>query len=160
MPARVVISPNRWFLLSSHIICYGKFNLVLLFSFSDRAHQLTYDWLLCSSLYFISFLRASTITKSCTIRSAMPVYASIFLNNFLIPDNIYSAFPRVLLTPPLSYELHSEDRLEVDTVPFVCFIAGVNRMMFGFLGKMKREIMVVEAFVLFFPVAHELNCGS
>ena len=32
-------------------------------------------------------------------------------------------------------------------------------MMFGFLNKMKREMTVVEAFVLFFSVAIELNGG-
>ena len=33
-------------------------------------------------------------------------------------------------------------------------------MMFGLLRKMRREMMVVEAFVLFFPVTLELNGGS
>ena len=33
-------------------------------------------------------------------------------------------------------------------------------MMFGLMGKMKRKIMVVEAFVLFFPVKLELNGGT
>ena len=33
-------------------------------------------------------------------------------------------------------------------------------MMFGLLRKMKRKVMVVEAFVLFSPVTPELNGGS
>ena len=33
-------------------------------------------------------------------------------------------------------------------------------MMFGFMRKMNRKMMVVEEFVLFFPVAPELNGGS
>ena len=33
-------------------------------------------------------------------------------------------------------------------------------MMFGLLRNMKRKTMVVEAFVLFFPVTLELNGGS
>ena len=33
-------------------------------------------------------------------------------------------------------------------------------MMFGLLRKIKREMMVVEVFVLFFPVTPELNSGS
>ena len=33
-------------------------------------------------------------------------------------------------------------------------------MMFGLLRKTKRKMMVVEAFVLFFPVTLELSGGS
>ena len=33
-------------------------------------------------------------------------------------------------------------------------------MMFGLQRKMKRKMMVVEAFVLFFPATPELNGGS
>ena len=50
---RGVIFPTIWSLLPSHIRCNGKFNLVMIFSLSDRAHQSTYDWLLCSSMSFI-----------------------------------------------------------------------------------------------------------
>ena len=33
-------------------------------------------------------------------------------------------------------------------------------MMFGLLRKMKRKMMVVEAFLVFYPVTPELNGGS
>ena len=33
-------------------------------------------------------------------------------------------------------------------------------MMFGLLRKIKRKMMVAEAFVLFFPVTSELDGGS
>ena len=56
--------------------------------------------------------------------------------------------------------MHPNDSLEVDTVPFEFYIVGLTRMMFGLLRNMKREIMVAEAFVLFFPVALEINGGS
>ena len=80
---------------------------------------------------------------------------------FKIPAKIYSAFPRALLIPtPPSYELHAEYPLEVDTVPFGRYITGFTRMMYGFLRKMKRKMMVKEAFVLFFPVTLELNGES
>ena len=62
--------------------------------------------------------------------------------------------------PPPSYDLHPKDPLEVDTVTFGCCIAGVTIIMFGFLKNIQSKIMVVEAFVLFFPVASELNGGS
>ena len=61
--------------------------------------------------------------------------------------------------PPPSYELHPEEPLEVDTVPFGLCIEGVARMMLGFLRKKKREMMVAESFVLFFTVKPELNGG-
>ena len=56
--------------------------------------------------------------------------------------------------------MHPEDPLEVDTAPFGCCISGVIRRIFGLLRKMKSKMMVAEAFVLFFPVALELNGGS
>ena len=40
--------------------------------------------------------------------------------------------------------------IEVDTVPFGCWIAGVTIMMFVLLRKTKRKMMVAEEFVLFF----------
>ena len=61
--------------------------------------------------------------------------------------------------PPPYYELHTEDPLEVDTVPFGFFIEGVTTMMFGLMRKIKSKMMVAEAFVLFFPVTLELNGG-
>ena len=83
---------------------------------------------------------------------------------FRIPAQVDSEFPRallILLSPPHpSYELHPEDPLEVDNVPFEFCIAGFTRILFGSMRKMKREMMVVEAFVLFFPVTIELNGGS
>ena len=82
MPARGVISPTRWSLLPAHIIYNGKFNLVLIFSLYDRAHQSTYDRFFCSSVYFISSWRASSISKSLTSRSSVPAYASIFVNYY------------------------------------------------------------------------------
>ena len=89
----------------------------------------------------------------------MPTYASIFVNVFpQIPAKADLAFPRALLTPP-HYELHPEDPLEFDTVPFGFYISGVPRMMFDFLRKTKRK-MVADAFVLFDTVAPELNGGS
>ena len=56
--------------------------------------------------------------------------------------------------------MYPEEPLEVDTVSFVCCIALVTRMVFGFLRKMKRKIIVSEGFVLVFPVAPEINGGS
>ena len=61
MPARGVISTTIWSLLTSHIICNSKFNLVFIFYLYDRAHQSTYDWLLCYSAYFILVWRASLL---------------------------------------------------------------------------------------------------
>ena len=92
----------------------------------------------------------------------MPAYASIFVNIFFrIPAKVDSEFSRDFwFSPPPFCDLHPEDTLEVDTVPFGCCIVGVARMMFGFLRKTKRKMMVVEEFVLFFPVAPELNGGS
>ena len=55
--------------------------------------------------------------------------------------------------------MHPKDPLEVDTVPFGRCIAGVTTMMYCLLRKTKRKMMVVEAFVLFFPVEPELNGG-
>ena len=104
MPARGVISPTRWYLLSSHIICNGKFNLVVIFSLSARAHQSTYELLLCSSVSLISSWRAYSIAKSLTSRSAMPEYSSIFVIIFRIPAKVDSEFLRALLfypPPPL-----------------------------------------------------------
>ena len=127
------------YLLPDDLFCerisYGTVSLILMLfpPLSDRAHQSKYEWLLCSSVSFISSWRASSISKSLTSRSAMPAYDSIFVNAFpRIPAKVYSAFPRALLifSPP-SYEVHPEDPLEVDTVPFGFWIAGVNRMMFG-----------------------------
>ena len=80
---------------------------------------------------------------------------------FRIPAKLDSVFPRALLTPPpLFYELYPEKPLEVDTVKFECGIAGVIIMMFGFLRNMKREMMVFEAFFVFFTVTLELNGRS
>ena len=61
--------------------------------------------------------------------------------------------------PPL-YELHPEDPLEVYTVPIECCIAGLTRIMFGLLRKMRRKMMVAEAFDLLVPVTLELDGGS
>ena len=91
----------------------------------------------------------------------MPAYTLIFVNVFSrIPAKVDSALPRALLilSHP-SYGLHPKDPLEVDTVSFGCCIAGFTIMMFGFLRKMTRKMMVVEAFVLFFNVTLELNGG-
>ena len=49
---------------------------------------------------------------------------------------------------------------EVDSVTFGCFIVGATRMMFGFMRNMKRNILIVEVFVLFFLVEPETNSGS
>ena len=56
--------------------------------------------------------------------------------------------------------MNPDDPLEIDTVPFGFCIVRVTGMMFGFMRKMKREIIFAESFVLFFPVAPELNSGS
>ena len=56
--------------------------------------------------------------------------------------------------------LNYEDRLEVDTIQFECGMAALARMMFGLLRMMKREMMVAEAFALFFPVTLQFNGGS
>ena len=63
--------------------------------------------------------------KYLTNRSAMPAYASIFVKKinpfrgrFSIPKSFVDSIP------PPSYELHPEDPLEVDTVPFGCCIEG------------------------------------
>ena len=50
--------------------------------------------------------------------------------------------------------------MKVNRVTFECIVARVTRMMFSFLRKMKRKMMVAEAFVLFFPVTLEINGGS
>ena len=64
-------------------------------------------------------------------------------------------------TPTLpSYALHTEEPLEVDTLPFGRCIVGGTRRMFGLLRKTKRKMMVADAFVLFSPVTTELNGGS
>ena len=124
--------------------------LSFFFSLSDKAHQLAYDWLLCYSVSFISVWIASSIAKSLTRRSSVPTYASILVNVFFIPAKVDSAFPRYLLILyPTLYELHPKDRLEVDTVPFGCYIAGLYGMIYGLLRKSKRNIMVSEAFVFF-----------
>ena len=49
--------------------------------------------------------------------------------------------------------MHPENLLEVGTVPFECYIGGVTRIMLGLLRNMKRKMMVVEAFVLFFSMS-------
>ena len=62
------------------------------------------------------------------------------------------------ISPP-SYELHPEDPLKVNGVPFDCSVAGLTIMVFSFLWKMKRKIMVAEAFVLFLSVTIGINGG-
>ena len=47
-------SPAGGSLLPAHVVCHGKFNLVVVFSLSDRAHQSPYDQFLCSSVWFMS----------------------------------------------------------------------------------------------------------
>ena len=136
--------------------------LFLLFYFSDRSQQLTYDWLLCSSVYLFSVWRAFSISKYISIRSAMPVYASIFVNvSPQIPEK-YIQHPQELcwFSPLLYHKLYPKDPLEVDNVPFGLCIAGVTRMMFVFLRKTKRKMVVAEEFVLFFPFTPEINGGS
>ena len=56
--------------------------------------------------------------------------------------------------------MYPEDPLELDTVAFGRCIAGVARMMFGLLRKMKSKMMVAEEFFMFSPVTLELNSGS
>ena len=56
--------------------------------------------------------------------------------------------------------MHPVEPLKFDTVPFECYIVELIIMMFGLLRKMKREMMVAEAFVLFVPVTLENNGGS
>ena len=64
----------------------------------------------------------------------------------------------MILSPlPLLYELHPEDPLEFYTVSIECCIAGLTRIMFGLLRKMRRKMMVAEAFDLLFPVTLELD---
>ena len=71
------------YLLTDDLFCqpisYVTVSLTLfLFSpLSDRSHQSTYDWLLCSSVSFVSSWRASSVAKYLTSRSAMPACASI-----------------------------------------------------------------------------------
>ena len=90
------------------------------------------------------------------------LYMLRFKKKKKIPAKLDSAFPRALMviSAPPSYELHPKDPLEFYTVTFGHFIAGVTRMIFGLLSKMKRKMIVVEAFVLFFSVTPELNGGS
>ena len=81
--------------------------LLLLFSLSGWAHHSPYDWLLCSSVYFISSWRASSIAKSLTSRSAMPTFASIFVMFFLSNTcqgrfSIYKIFVDSIPPPPIS----------------------------------------------------------
>ena len=61
---------------------------------------------------------------------------------------------------PDSSSAAASSTLEVDRVPYECSVVGLSRMMFDLLRKMKREMMVAEAFVLFFPVTIEINGGS
>ena len=56
--------------------------------------------------------------------------------------------------------LHPEDPLELDRVPYECSVAGITRIMFGLLMKMKRKMMVIDACVFFFLVTLTLNGGS
>ena len=49
--------------------------------------------------------------------------------------------------------------MKVNLVPYECSVAGLTRIIFGLLRKMKSKMMVVEAFVLFLLVALELNGG-
>ena len=53
--------------------------------------------------------------------------------------------------------MNPEDQLEFDTVPFGLCIVGVTIMTSGLLRRRKRKMMVAEVFILFFPVAPELN---
>ena len=68
------------------------------FSFSFWAHHSPYDWLLCSSVSFISFWRTCSIAKHLTICLATPACAAIFLKIFSqIPDKVDLTSPRDLL---------------------------------------------------------------
>ena len=49
-----VISPAGVSLLPAHVVCHGKFILVIVLYFFDGAHQSPYELLLCSSVRFIS----------------------------------------------------------------------------------------------------------
>ena len=108
MPSRWVISTIRWSLLTAHIICNSKFNLVFIFPLYDRAHHSIYDWLLCSSASFILFWRASSIAKYFTSCSSMPAFISTFVNVFFrILAKVDSESPRALLIQPPPPTLHA-----------------------------------------------------
>ena len=71
---------------------------LLFFSLYVWADHSPYDWLLCSSVSFITSWRAYSIAKSLTSRSDMPAFASIFEKDFYqIPAKADSASPRALL---------------------------------------------------------------
>ena len=53
----------------------------------------------------------------------MPAYASIFVNFFPNPCQGRSRILNSFFDPPPSYELHTEDPLDVNTVPFECCVA-------------------------------------
>ena len=77
---------------------------------------------------------------------------------FRIYAKVDSSLPRALfIISSTLLSAASKDPLEVDTAQFGRCIAGVTRMMFGFMRKTKRKMVVVEAFVMFFPVTIELN---
>ena len=110
MPARGVISTTGWFLLPAHIICNGKFNLVLIFSLSNRADQSTYDWLLCYSVYFFNMKNLLNFQIS-----HQSFFHACICFNFCkcppprIPAKLDSALPRSLLTlppPPLLWDAY------------------------------------------------------
>ena len=56
----------------------------------------------------------------------------------LITLKIFVDYP-----PPLSYDLHPEYQLGVNSVPFDCCIGGVTRMMSGLLMNMKRKLWLL-----------------
>ena len=63
------------------------------------------------------------------------------------------------MTPPPSYELHTEDPLDVNTVPFECCVA-VKKNDVWFSEEDEEENGFFEAFVLFFPVTLDISGGS
>ena len=100
---RGVVSHYRWSILPYHIICNGEFYLIYLFiSSSDRAHNCTYDWLLCAIVTFILIWRGSSIAKFLTSRSTMPAGFSFFGFSQILAND-YFACPKALwnLPPPL-----------------------------------------------------------
>ena len=100
MPDRGLISTTRC--LFWQPISYVTVSLTLCFFFplSDGAHQSTYDLFLCSSLSFISVWRASSISKSLTIRYSMPACALIFVKKSIPRQGRFSIPKSFVDYPP------------------------------------------------------------
>ena len=158
LPRMKVCHEEESYLLPDDLFCqpisYCTVSLTLFFfsSYSDRAHQSPYEWLLYSSVSFISSWRDFSISKSLTIRSAMPVSASMFGKVFWNPFHSTFSTPKSFVDspPPPSDDLHPKDPLKVYAIPLGRPIADIPRMIYCLLRSMKSKLMVDEAFAMIF----------